>query len=124
MITLNPNVHDRPLVVDEKSSSIWKKEVPGTTLDVEAVTCSSGKSVEVVTAICKSDSSWDKLGDSPRFRPACVVVLVLLGSKSGGWTNPPCKKRLRVCFRQFPLPVAMQQLGLPPFAVPSQSRKQ
>ena len=114
----------RPLVVDEESSSICEKEVPGATLDVEAVTCSSGNSVEVVTAICKSDSSWDKLGGSPRFRAACVGVLVFLGSKSGEWTNPPCQKRLRVCFRQFPLPVAMQQLGVPPFAVPSQSRKQ
>ena len=77
-----------PLVVDEESSSICKKEVPGTTLDVEAVTCSSGNSVEVVTAICKSDSSWDKLGDSPRFRPAGVWVLVFLGSRSGGVDKP------------------------------------
>ena len=72
-----------PLVVDDESSSSCKKEEPAISPDVVVVTCSSGNSVGAVTATCRSDSSWGKLGDSPRLRPVRVGVLVFLGQGAG-----------------------------------------
>ena len=71
-----------PVNVEEESSSVWRKQTSASSLHMSVVRCSSGSSAWVVSAICRIDSSWDRLAASDWPWSGGVGVLVLLDSGS------------------------------------------